>query len=40
MGVFGTGVALETGIHLAGVAQSGSLAFVVMTSHKRAGEGH
>lgn len=40
MGVFGTGVALEIGIHPADIAQSGSLAFVVMTGHKHAGKGH
>lgn len=40
MGGFGTGVALETGTHLADVARFGSLAFVVMTGHKGAGKGH
>lgn len=40
MTVFGAGVALEKGIHLADLAPSGSLAFVFMPSHRCAGEGH
>jgi len=40
VGLFGTGVALKIGIHLADVTQSGSLAFVVMTGRKYAAKGH